>query len=49
MRFGSIHIKKLREEKTKIKAKLGGQMSFLILFTIIIGLIFYSINSLLFK
>ena len=49
MRFGSIHIKKLKEEKIKIKAKLGGQFSFLILFTIIIGLIFYSVNGLLFK
>ena len=49
MRFGSIHIKKLNEEKIKIKTKLGGQFSFLILFTIIMGLIFYSVNGLLFK
>ena len=49
MRFGSVHIKKLREEKKKIKAKLGGQFSFLILLTIILGLIFYSFNALLFK
>ncbi len=49
MRFGSIHIKKLKEGKTKIKEKLNGQISFFILFTIIIGLIFYSVKGLLFK
>ena len=49
MRFGSIHIKKLKKEKTKLKVKLSGQFSFLILFTIIIGLIFYSVDGLLFK
>jgi len=35
--------------KTKIKSKLSGQISFLILFIIIIGLIVYSINDLLFS
>ena len=49
MRFGSIHFKKFKEGKTKIKSKLSGQLSFLILFIIIIGLIVYSINDLLFK
>ena len=49
MRFGSIHIKKFKEGKTKIKAKLSGQVSFLILFIIILGLIAYSVNGLLFK
>jgi len=49
MRFGSIHIKRIKEEKSKIKAKLSSQFSFLILFTIIIGLIFYSVNGFLFK
>jgi len=48
MRFGSIHFKKFKEGKTKIKSKLSGQLSFLILFIIIIGLIVYSINDLLF-
>ena len=48
MRFGSIHFKKFKEEKTKIKAQLSGQISFLILLIIIIGLIVYSINGLLF-
>ncbi len=49
MRFGSIHIKKFKEGKTKIKAKLSGQVSFLILFIIILGLIVYSVNGLLFE
>ena len=49
MRLGSIHFKKFKEGKTKIKSKLSGQLSFLILFIIIIGLIVYSINDLLFN
>ena len=49
MRFGSIHFKKFKEGKTKIKSKLSDQLSFLILFIIIIGLIVYSINDLLFN
>ena len=49
MRFGSIHFKKFKEGKTKIKSKLSGQLSFLILFIVIIGLIVYSVKDLLFK
>ena len=49
MRLGSIHFKKFKEGKTKIKSKLSGQLSFLILLLIIIGLIVYSMNDLLFK
>ena len=49
MRFGSIHFKKFKDGKTKIKSKLSGQLTFLILFIIIIGLIVYSINDLLFN
>ena len=48
MRFGSIHFKKFKEGKTKIKSKLSGQLSFLILFLAIIGLIVSSVNDLLF-
>ena len=48
MRFGSIHFKKFKEGKTKIKSKLSGQLSFLILLIIIMGLIVYSIRDLLF-
>ena len=48
MRFGSINVKKFKEGKTKIKLKLSSQISFFTLFIIIIGLIVYSINDLLF-
>ena len=49
MRFGSIHVKKFKEGKIKIKSKLSGQLSFLILFIIIVGLIVFSVNDLLFN
>ena len=49
MRFGSIHFKKFKEGKTKIKSKLSGQLSFFILFLVIIGFIVYSVNDLLFN
>ena len=49
MRFGSIHFKKFKEGKTKIKSKLNSQISFLILFIMLIGLIVYSVNDLIFK
>mgnify|MGYP001358684059 CR=1 FL=1 len=49
MRFGSIHVRKFKEGKTKVKSKLIGQLSFLILFIVIIGLIVYSVNDLLFN
>ena len=49
VRLGSIHFKKFKEGKTKIKSKLSGQLSFLILLIVIIGLIVYSINDLLFN
>ena len=49
MRFGSIHFKKFKEGKTRIKTHLSGTISFLILLIIIIGLIVYSINDLLFN
>ena len=35
MRFGSIHFKKFKEGKTRIKAHLSGTISFLILLIII--------------
>ena len=35
MRFGSIHFKKFKEGKTRIKAQLSGTISFFILLIII--------------
>jgi len=49
MRLRSIHFNKFKQGKTKIKSKLSRQLSFLILFIAIIGLIIYSVNDLLFN
>ena len=48
MRFGIIQIRQYKQGKTKIKKKLPEQIAFGIFFIIILGLIIYSINSLLF-
>ena len=49
MRFGIIQIKKYKQGKTKVKKKLLEQIAFGIFFIIILGLIIYSINGLLFS
>ena len=49
MRFGIIQIRKYKQGKTKIKKKLLEQIAFGIFFIIILGLIIYSINGLLFN
>ena len=49
MRFGIIQIRQYKQGKTKIKKKLLEQIAFVIFFIIILGLIIYSINSLLFS
>jgi len=49
MRFGIIQIRQYKQGKTKVKKKLLEQIAFLIFFVIILGLIIYSINDLLFK
>ena len=49
MRFGIIQIRQYKQGKTKIKKKLPEQIAFGIFFIIIIGLIIYSINDLLFN
>ena len=48
MRFGIIQIRQYKQGKTRIKKKLPEQIAFGIFFVIILGLIIYSINSLLF-
>ena len=47
MRFGIIQIRQYKQGKTRIKKKLPEQIAFGIFFIIIIGLIVYSINSLI--
>ena len=48
MRFGIIQIRQQKQGKNKIKKKVLEQIAFGIFFIIILGLIIYSINSLLF-
>ncbi len=48
MRFGIIQIRQYKQGKIKIKKKLLEQIAFGVFFIIILGLIIYSINSLLF-
>ena len=49
MRFGIIQIRQYKQGKTKIKKKPLEQIAFGIFFIIILGLIIYSINGLLFS
>ena len=49
MRFGIIQIRQYKQGKTKIKKKLPEQIAFGVFFLIILGLIIYSINDLLFN
>ena len=49
MRFGIIQIRQYKQGKTKIKKKLLEQIAFGIFFIIILGLIIYSVNDLLFS
>ena len=49
MRFGIIQIRQYKQGKTKIKKKSLEQIAFGIFFIIILGLIIYSIDGLLFS
>ena len=49
MRFGIIQIRQYKQCKTKLKKKALEQIAFGIFFIIILGLIIYSIDGLLFK
>ena len=49
MRFGIIQIRQYKKGETKIKNKMLEQIAFGIFFIIILGLIIYSINALLFS
>jgi len=49
MRFGIIQIRRQKQGKNKIKKKVLEQIAFGIFFLIILGLIIYSIDGLLFN
>ena len=48
MRFGIFQIRKFKKGETKITKKISEQIAFIIFFLIILGLIIYSVNDLLF-
>ena len=48
MRFGIFQIRKFKKGKTKVTKKVSDQLAFIIFFVIILGLIIYSVNDLLF-
>ena len=48
MRFGIFQIRKFKKGETKVTKKVSEQIAFIVFFIIILGLIIYSINDLLF-
>jgi len=48
MRFGIFQIRKFKKGETKVTKKISEQLAFIIFFVIILGLIIYSVNDLLF-
>ena len=48
MRFGIFQIRKFKKGETKVTRKVSEQLAFIIFFVIILGLIIYSVNYLLF-
>ncbi|MBD1158304.1 hypothetical protein IDG98_03730 [Pelagibacterales bacterium SAG-MED17] len=48
MRFGIFQIRKFKKGETKVTKKVSEQLAFVIFFVIILGLIIYSVNDLLF-
>ena len=48
MRFGIFQIRKFKKGETKVTKKVSEQLAFIIFFLIILGLIIYSVNDLLF-
>ena len=48
MRFGIFQIRKFKKGETKVTKKISEQIAFIIFFVIILGLIIYSVNDLLF-
>ena len=49
MRFGIFQIRKFKKGKIEVKKKISDQIAFVIFFAVIIGLIVYSVNDLLFN
>ncbi len=48
MRFGIFQIRKFKKGETKVTKKISEQIAFVVFFIIILGLIIYSVNDLIF-
>ena len=48
MRCGIFQIRKFKKGETKVSKKISEQIAFVVFFLIILGLIIYSVNDLLF-
>ena len=49
MRFAIFQIRKFKKGEIKVKKEISDQIAFIIFFAVIIGLIVYSVNDLLFN
>ena len=49
MRFGIFQIRKFKKGETRVTKKISEQIAFLVFFIIILGLIIYSVDGLLFN
>ena len=49
MRFGIFQIRKYKKGETRVTKKISEQIAFVVFFIIILGLIIYSVNDLLFS
>ena len=49
MRFGIFQIRKFKKGETRVTKKVSEKIAFFIFFVIILGLIVYSVNDLLFR
>ena len=49
MRFGIFQIRKFKKGETRVTKKISEQIAFVVFFIIILGLIIYSVNDLLFS
>ena len=49
MRFGIFQIRKFKKGETRVTKKISEQIAFVVFFIIILGLITYSVNDLLFS
>ena len=48
MRFGIFQIRKFKKGETRVTKKVSDQIAFIVFFIIILGLIIYSVNDLIF-